>query len=116
MGKGCFIGDGGREADEAAAGEDVRLADGPVQEPVIAKTIVPPVLASEIASLLHATTPNASRLFATDELSLSGRDVEQLMMAAFLVGYSQGLVDMLARTEGKPDSVFLAWAEENLPR
>jgi hypothetical protein len=78
---------------------------------VSAHVTIDPQLASAVSARIHAHVPDARIFFAKESLeALTGHDLEQLMMAAFLMGYGDGYRDSADYCSGSPESELLAWA------
>lgn len=62
-----------------------------------------PRVASEVSGRLTGIDPAVSQFFGLDEVRMSGRDVEDLACALWMVGYGAAISDILELPGCMPD-------------
>lgn len=76
---------------------------------------IQPELASLVSGRIFANVPDTRILFAEESLEfLDGSDLEKLMMAAFLMGYGDGVNDAADFAFSNEQSELMKWAEKQL--
>lgn len=71
---------------------------------------MPPELASEVSSRMHAADALFRELWILDEVVLPGSEMERLMQAVWLMGYAEGMTDRIAGPD-EERSPIVTWAE-----
>lgn len=75
-----------------------------------------PRVASEVSGRLTGIDPAISQFFSLDKVTMSGRDIEDLICAVWMVGYGSAIGDILELPGCMPDMTPLmevwGWEDE----
>lgn len=71
---------------------------------------MPPELASEVASRMHAADALFRELWGLEKITLPGEEMERLMQAVWLMGYAEGMLDRISGPD-EEKSPIVSWAE-----